>query len=719
MIKKITQLFMLAALFGAFSLHAQVTTSGNSILVDGKRYTMRGVCYSPRAIGAQWFDYPDLGFPSYDKFAQDIRLMNEACINTIRTYYPIFDKTRLDQLNDAGIKVIITFPYQDGRGNVNASDRYEMLNGTYKNYINTFKNHPAILMWSFGNENNYTMDNGTWYAALETAAQWVNANDPNHPATTANGEVPTANMMTNLCPSVDVWGANVYRDAVANTAIGDYVDRGGTKPFWFSEIGVDSYNHNKGSVDEDAQAFGVTRMWNDIQFSIDNNGVCSGATYFNWTDEWWKSGSPSQHNIAGNAPAGSFYPDGVTDEEYYGILNQDRTPKKGYTALKDLWKTTCKKASNADFTLEDFECNRHLFYTNFDGGFTIVENPSSNNINDSEFCVKYERAPVQFAALVARTPQLEDASDFRNNTRVPTIDVYSAEPGTVLTLNLESSADITSTYPDGRFAVYTATTTKTNEWETLVFELQNIRDESVNPNDVDQIALLFNAGDASDEGTYYFDNLNGPEVIEFVEIQTSGITRPTSATACVADEKVITVDIKNNGTTAINFNESPTQVDVFLSGPKIITYTKFIETGTLGAGQTMEVEVTNEADFETAGTYTLFSQINTIGDNNCSNNKSATIQVESDICLGLNNKYENAAFQLYPNPGASQFTIKIEDKLIKHIDILNAQGVLIERIPVQAETSTRLSLPNLNNGVYIIKAVANQTQYIQKLRVIK
>ena len=173
-----------------------VTTSGNSILVNNERYTIRGVCYSPHTIGATWQDYPDLGYPSYNSFATDIQLMNSACINTIRTYYPIFDKTRLDQLYAAGIRVIIGFPRQDIRGAVNAADKYEMVNGTYKNYINTYKSHPAILMWCFGNEMNYTMDATTWYSDLETVAKWVHANDANHPVTTANGEVPTTDIMT-------------------------------------------------------------------------------------------------------------------------------------------------------------------------------------------------------------------------------------------------------------------------------------------------------------------------------------------------------------------------------------------------------------------------------------------------------------------------------------------------------------------------------------------
>lgn len=712
-------ILLLIPLFNIGLVSAQVTTSGNAIIVDGERYTMRGVCYSPHSIGSTWQDYPDLGYPSYASFATDIQLMNSACINTIRTYYAIFDKTRLDQLYAAGIRVIITFPREDIRGGVNAADQYEMLDGTYKNYINTYKNHPAILMWSFGNEMNYTMNANTWYADLETAAKWVHTNDPNHPVTTANGEVPSADIMTNQSPSVDVWGANIYRFGKANTPLGDYYDRGGRKPFWYSEIGVDSYNHNTGGVDETSQATGLTSMWADIQYSIDNNGICSGATYFNWTDEWWKSGQNNVQNASGNAPAGIFYPDGVTDEEYYGILKVDRTPKAAYYALQNLWKDVCSKSNPATYVLEDFECNRHLGYTNYDGAFEIVNNPTPSSVNSSSKCVKYTRAQVQYAALVGLTPTLGNAVSFANKSLHPTLDVYSSKANVVVTLNLESSTDLGDPYPKGRYAVYTATTTKTNQWETLQFELQESRDATIDPTKVNQVAILFNAGDSADNGVYYFDNLKGPTVTTFTDLASTSIVSPTANTACVHLQNLIKVTIKNNSTSTINFADSRIDVSATVTGPKNQSFTTAIATGTLAAGASREVIITDELDIRIKGIYSFTTNIHAPGDNVCSNNTSPTLQLISDVCVGLEDIDNHKGYKIYPNPTNGTLNIDLDHQKINRIEILDAQGLSIKTFKNNSLDVFQIQLNDLENGIYLLKANTSTETITHKIQVIK
>ncbi len=721
MIKTLKQILTILVCVCSFvnSNYAQVvTTSDNAIIVDGERYTIRGVCYSPRTVGANWYDYPDLGFPSYQAFANDIQMMNAACINTIRTYYGIFDKTRLDQLNAAGIKVIVIFPHADQRSGVNASDRYGMVDNSYRNYINTYKNHPAILMWGFGNEMNYYMDDNTWYPQLESAAQWVHANDPNHPVTTANGEIPTESMYNDFCPSVDVWGANIYRNGVANTAIGEYYAMGGRKPFWYSEIGVDSYNHNTNGVDEEAQATGITNMWGDIQYSLDNNGICSGATYFNWTDEWWKSGSPNFQNVSGSAPAGSFYPDGITDEEYYGLLNQNRTPKKAYFALKELWASVCAVATPASFVLEDFECNRHLGYTNYDGGFEIVNNPNPSTINNSSKCVKYDRAPIQYAALVATTPQFSNASNFSDKLLTPTMDVYSSEANVTVTLNLESSSDIGEPYPTGRFAVFTATTTKTNQWETLKFTLQDARDETVNPTDVDRIAILFNSGATNDNGTYYFDNIKGPTVASFTDVSAISIKNPMTGSTCIADENTLVVTIKNNSPSSINFADTYVQVYATITGTHNQSFATNVLTGTLNSGATRDITVTDQADFSTNGAYVIDAGVQIIGDNVCNNNTVST-NIFSDICVGLKDDHNQMLIKLYPNPSNSYLNLDFANANIKTVEIYNNHGQLLKSIAVERKTNLTVPLQEFSTGIYLIKVISTENNFIQRFQVAK
>ncbi|MBU1061642.1 MAG: S8 family serine peptidase, partial [Candidatus Omnitrophica bacterium] len=128
-----------------------VTTVGRELLVDGEPYEIRGICWVPYSIGSTPVEPPNDYPPDFNTWYEiDIPLMREMGINTIRTYRPIkgetYEETRaiLDMLHANEIKVIMGFSWA-----------YEIANDEYKNYINDHRDHPAILMWEFGNEYNY------------------------------------------------------------------------------------------------------------------------------------------------------------------------------------------------------------------------------------------------------------------------------------------------------------------------------------------------------------------------------------------------------------------------------------------------------------------------------------------------------------------------------------------------------------------------------------
>ena len=107
-----------------------VSVSGRQILVNNSVYVIKGICYHPVAKGNKTVSYANL--------KEDLSLMKEAGINTIRTYLPITEKAVLDQIHEAGLKVIIGFGYdQDGKFDINS--------GTIADFVKKWKNHPAIL----------------------------------------------------------------------------------------------------------------------------------------------------------------------------------------------------------------------------------------------------------------------------------------------------------------------------------------------------------------------------------------------------------------------------------------------------------------------------------------------------------------------------------------------------------------------------------------------
>ena len=72
-----------------------VTVSGNQLLINQLPYYMKGICYHPVPKGET---RRDLG--SID---QDLALMIEAGINTLRVYEPIATVEVLDKIKAAGL----------------------------------------------------------------------------------------------------------------------------------------------------------------------------------------------------------------------------------------------------------------------------------------------------------------------------------------------------------------------------------------------------------------------------------------------------------------------------------------------------------------------------------------------------------------------------------------------------------------------------------------
>ena len=282
------------------------------IFVDGEEYRINGICYA-RGEGN--------GENSGYTYNDDIPLLVDANINTIRTYAAITNTAELNAFANAGIKVIM------------------MLNeNSYTWYVNQFKDHPAILMWEFGNEFNYHpewFNNNiqNWYDQLENCAATVKSLDPDHPVSTGHGEVPSSQAL-NSCPSVDVWGMNIYRWLSPDSAI-DELAAQTDKAMYISEAGADSFNSNSNSENEAEQAQATEIILNKI---IENSDLCIGVTLFAFCDEWWKSGNPNQQDIGGFSNAIPY--DSFANEEYWGIVTRDRIPKQSYYVVQEIYEST-------------------------------------------------------------------------------------------------------------------------------------------------------------------------------------------------------------------------------------------------------------------------------------------------------------------------------------------------------------------------------------------
>ncbi len=330
-------LLMMFSLFSCGTTHESdvVRTLGRKLLVNDKPYLIKGVCYHPVSKGQTK--------RSFEFLDQDLALMVEAGINTIRVYEPIEELEVLDKIAASGLKVIIGFGY-------NQNGYYDLLSGSYLDYIKKYKNHNAILFWELGNEYNYHPEwfDGNiahWYAVMNRAAEVIHQEDENHPVSTAHGELPDA-LAINSCPEIDLWGLNVYRWDQPETIFPQWESLS-NKPLYLSEAGADSYMaiEKAGFVSGENQKAQHQAIEKITRAVMQNQALCSGVTLFSFVDEWWKAGNPNQQDIGGWAPNSNGVPyDGAPNEEFWGIITIERKKKTAFEAVKQIFNHEANSA---------------------------------------------------------------------------------------------------------------------------------------------------------------------------------------------------------------------------------------------------------------------------------------------------------------------------------------------------------------------------------------
>jgi hypothetical protein len=291
-------------------------------------YDIRGISWSPAERGG--------ASPGPEVFARaaarDLSMMRQAYINTVKSYRPL-EAGVLDECLRQGILAIVTVA-------ATASD-------DYASRVMALRNHPAVLMWMVGNEWNRNELFGSCsgdgcYARVNAIARDIKRLDPNHPVATSFapvGSLPADSDLRRL-DAIDVWGLNVYSQPGFFERFRDWrlmgLRTGLTRPFLMSEYGSDAYDNRAQRPDEAAQAASLGTQTQEIrgQLSARNAAFpCLGGTPFEWSDEWWKSGSPQSQDPGGFGNPG-VAADWYANEDWWGIVDIDRKPRQAYTALQ-------------------------------------------------------------------------------------------------------------------------------------------------------------------------------------------------------------------------------------------------------------------------------------------------------------------------------------------------------------------------------------------------
>ncbi len=185
--------------------------------------------------------------------------------------------------------------------------------------------------------------------------------------------------------------------------------------------------------------------------------------------------------------------------------------KKIYTLIAAVGFTAA--AADAQQIWDNFENTRIANYGFISGVFIPYnENPDQADANTSQVAAQYVRNAAETFDVIVMNAVMDNVTDYATGAKTITMDVWSPAPGKTVQITLENSnLAQPDNYPTGRHSEYLATTTVGEQWETLTFTLAATPDGNVSPSILNQLVILFDPN-SNNGDTYYFDNLNGPEL---------------------------------------------------------------------------------------------------------------------------------------------------------------------------------------------------------------
>ncbi|MEM7656990.1 MAG: glycoside hydrolase family 2 TIM barrel-domain containing protein [Bacteroidota bacterium] len=193
---------MMIWLLGGTSLFAQMEEGPIPVEIrkDGDTYQLYrgGEPYFVKGVGGQTFLDRAVAYGA----------------NSVRTW-GVDDAVKvLDDAHERGLTITFGlwvgqerqgFDYTDSKA-VKAQLEY------FREVVKTYKNHPAILMWGIGNENDlFYSDYNVWYA-INDIAKMIHEEDPHHPTmtVTAGIDVAEVQLIKERAPHIDIYGVNTY-----------------------------------------------------------------------------------------------------------------------------------------------------------------------------------------------------------------------------------------------------------------------------------------------------------------------------------------------------------------------------------------------------------------------------------------------------------------------------------------------------------------------------
>jgi hypothetical protein len=244
----------------------------------------------------------------------------------------------LDEADSLGLTVTLGLWVTQPRQNPTFYDdpaKVEAQLESFRQDVQKYRNHPALLMWAVGNEVHLSSSDTRVWDAVGNIAAMIKAEDPNHPVTTVTANINSTIVghITSKAPDIDILGINAYGNELL-TFPQKVRNSGWQKAYFMGEYGPTMHWQVSGTAwgakfeplnSEKAAIY--SGAYSTFQ---GDNCLCQGSYVFKWGWKWERT--YSWINL--------FTPEGLESEvvdvmhyHWKGEWPENRAPKSGHIRL--------------------------------------------------------------------------------------------------------------------------------------------------------------------------------------------------------------------------------------------------------------------------------------------------------------------------------------------------------------------------------------------------
>ena len=365
--------FLVATACAAVSAQPEVSVvsdiEGQKLIVNGDDTMLIGMNWGYMPIGENylynlWDESDEFIMTVLDR---EMPLLQDMGVNSIRQYIGIPPRWVQYIYEEYGITTMVNhtvgrYGYTVGSAWIPSVDYSDpefrrLVTEEIVEWAELYRDTPGVVMWLLGNENNYGLHWTSFeiealpegerdeararylYSLFEEITKEIKRVDPGRLVAIANGDVQYIDVIAEECPSLDIFGTNVYRGISARDLF-EVVEETLGIPVVYTEFGADAYHAVDMREDQIMQARYLIGQWQEIyeqSYGKGRVGNAIGGYIFQWSDGWWKYLQESRldiHDTHASWPNGGYIEDYVEgqnnmNEEWWGITAKGPPDHRG------------------------------------------------------------------------------------------------------------------------------------------------------------------------------------------------------------------------------------------------------------------------------------------------------------------------------------------------------------------------------------------------------